>query len=85
MLLYAGAVALLLAVSASILVIVAKLRGDIQVPGYTPIVLATLFFGALTSLGFGIVGQYLWLGLQVSRRRPNYIIRSAEEHGKEDL
>ena len=65
--------------------IVAKLRGDIPVPGYTPIVLTTLFFGALTSLGFGIVGQYLWLGLQVSRRRPNYIVRSAEDHGAKDL
>src|ERR1017187_156243 len=83
LLLWAGAVALVLAVSASILVIVAKLRGDIQVPGYTPIVLATLFFGALTSLGFGIVGQYLWLGLQIGRRRPNYIVRSAEDHGVE--
>ena len=81
LLLYAGAIALVLAVAASILVIVAKLRGDIQVPGYTPIVLATLFFGALTSLGFGIVGQYLWLGLQTGRRRPNYIIRSAENFG----
>jgi glycosyltransferase involved in cell wall biosynthesis len=84
LLLYAGAVALLLAVSASLLVIAAKLRGDIPVPGYTPIVLATLFFGALTSLGFGIVGQYLWLGLQISRRRPNYVIRSAEEHRPKD-
>jgi glycosyltransferase involved in cell wall biosynthesis len=81
LLLYSGAIALLLAVSASILVLVAKLRGDIPVPGYTPIVLATLFFGALTSLGFGIVGQYLWLALQIGRRRPHYIIRSAEEHG----
>ena len=71
--------------SASILVIVAKLRGDIQTPGYTPIVLATLFFGALTSLGFGIVGQDLWLGLQVGRRRPNYIVHSAEDHGAKDL
>jgi len=81
LLLYSGAIALLLAVSASILVIVAKLRGDIPVPGYTPIVLATLFFGALTSLGFGIVGQYLWLALQIGRRRPHYIIHSAEEYG----
>ena len=85
LLLWAGALALLLAISASILVVVAKLRGDIQVPGYTPIVLATLFFGALTSLGFGIVGQYLWLGLQVGRRRPNYIVSSAEDHGAKDL
>jgi glycosyltransferase involved in cell wall biosynthesis len=81
LLLYSGAIALLLAIAASLLVIVAKLRGNIEVPGYTPIVLATLFFGALTSLGFGIVGQYLWLGLQIGRRRPNYIIRSAEDHG----
>jgi len=84
LLLWAGAVALLLAVSASVLVIVAKLRGDIPVPGYTPIVLTTLFFGALTSLGFGIVGQYLWLGLQVSRHRPNYIVRSAGTYGDKD-
>jgi hypothetical protein len=48
-------------------------------------VLATLFFGALTSLGFGIVGQYLWLALQSGRRRPNYIVRSAEEHGAKEL
>ena len=84
LLLYFGAIALVLAVGASILVIVAKLRGDIQVPGYTPIVLATLFFGALTSIGFGIVGQYLWLGLQIGRRRPNYIVSSIEEHGAGD-
>jgi hypothetical protein len=62
------------------MVMVAKLRGDIPVPGYTPIVLASLFFGALTSLGFGIVGQYLWLALQISHRRPEYIIRCAEEY-----
>ena len=85
LLLYAGAIALVLAVAASILVIAAKLRGDIQVPGYTPIVLVSLFFGALTSLGFGIVGQYLWLALQIGRRRPSYVVRSAEDHGPKDL
>jgi hypothetical protein len=79
-LLYAGGISLLLALVTSLLVIIAKLRGDIAVPGYTPTVLAILFFGALTSIGFGIVGQYLWLGLQISRRRPNYIVRAAEEH-----
>jgi glycosyltransferase involved in cell wall biosynthesis len=80
LLLVSGTVSLVLAVGASLFVLLAKLRGDIPVPGYTPIVLATLFFGALTALGLGIVGQYLWLNLQVSRRRPNYIIRSIETH-----
>lgn len=79
-LLWSGGVSLVLALATSALVLVAKLRGNIPVPGYTPIVLGILFFGALTSLGFGIVGQYLWLSLQVGRRRPNYIVRSAEEN-----
>ena len=81
LLLYLGSIAFVAACLASGIVIVAKLRGDIPVPGYAPIVLASLFFGALTSLGFGIVGQYLWLALQRSHRRPEYIIRCAEEYG----
>jgi len=80
LLLVSGAVALVLAITASMLVLAAKLSGNIPVPGYTPIVLATLFFGALTALGLGIVGQYLWLNLQVSRRRPNYIVRSSQTY-----
>lgn len=82
-LLYAGGISLLLSLFTGVFVLIAKLRGNIEVPGYTPTVLAIMFFGALTSLGFGIVGQYLWLGLQVSRRRPNYIVRMREEHAGE--
>jgi glycosyltransferase involved in cell wall biosynthesis len=82
LLLYLGAIAFIAACAGSGIVIVAKLRGDIPVPGYTPVVLASLFFGALTSLGFGIVGQYVWLALQSSHRRPEYVIRSAREYGR---
>jgi hypothetical protein len=82
LLLYLGSIAFVAACIGSGIVIVAKLRGDIPIPEYTPIVLASLFLGALVSLGFGIVGQYLWLALQSSRRRPDYIVRDAEEHGR---
>ncbi len=81
-LLCVGSIAFVAACIGSGIVIVAKLRGDIPVPGYTPMVLASLFFGALTSLGFGIVGQYLWLALQSSHRRPDYIVRCIEEYGR---
>jgi polyisoprenyl-phosphate glycosyltransferase len=53
--------------------------GRIPVLGYTPLMLVITFFGGLTALGLGIVGQYLWLTLQNARSRPNFVIRSAIE------
>ena len=38
--------------------------------------LVITFFGGLTALGLGIIGQYLWLSLQNARRRPNYVVRT---------
>ena len=41
--------------------------GRIPVLGYTPLMLVITFFGGLTALGLGIIGQYLWLSLQNAR------------------
>jgi polyisoprenyl-phosphate glycosyltransferase len=49
--------------------------GRIPVLGYTPLMLAMTFFGGVTALGLGIVGQYLWLSLQNVRGRPTFIIK----------
>jgi len=57
-----------------------KLTGGITVPGYSAIVLAIIFFGSLTSLGLGIIGQYLWLTLQNARKRPKYIVAASEQY-----
>jgi glycosyltransferase involved in cell wall biosynthesis len=62
----------------AMVLIISKVTGRIPVPGYSAIVLAIIFFGSLTSLGLGIIGQYLWLTLQNARRRPKYIVASAE-------
>ncbi|MBV9084803.1 MAG: glycosyltransferase, partial [Acidobacteriaceae bacterium] len=74
LLLYSGSVSLVMALVGTVVLVIAKLTGHISVPGYTPIVLAIFFFGALTSLGLGIIGQYIWLNLQHTRARPNYIV-----------
>ena len=74
LLLYLGLLGLAIAAIWSAVVIISKLMGGIPVPGYAAIVIAILFFGGLTSLGLGIVGQYLWLTLQNTRQRPNYIV-----------
>lgn len=82
LLLYLGVAVLCLSCLGAFLLIVARIAGNIQVPGYTPIVLAILFFGAISALGLGIVGQYVWLVLQNVRGRPNYIVHRAEQYNR---
>jgi glycosyltransferase involved in cell wall biosynthesis len=76
-LLLVGALGTAVALGAGALVFVMWALGRVPVLGYTPLMLVITFFGGLTALGLGIIGQYLWLALQNSRRRPNFIVRSA--------
>lgn len=80
LLFYCGGLALVLALLGILTVLFARITGRIQVPGYTAIVLSVMFFGALTSIGLGVVGQYLWLTLQNTRQRPNYIVYKIERY-----
>jgi hypothetical protein len=50
--------------------------GRVPVLGYTPLMLVISFFGGLTALGLGIIGQYLWLSLQNARSRPSFVVKS---------
>ena len=75
-LLGAGVLGTLSSVFVAAVVLISRLLGLIEVPGYTPIILAITFFGGLMTLGLGIIGQYLWLALRNSRQRPNYIVRT---------
>jgi len=82
LLLVTGTLGTMIAVVAGFVVLLARLRGEVPVPGYTVIVLAVLFFGGLITLGLGILGQYLWLSLQNVRSRPNYLIAESEVYGQ---
>jgi hypothetical protein len=84
LLLYAGAIGMAIAAAASVAVLWARAAGQIPVLGYVPLILTTMFFGALTAFGLGIVGQYIWMALKASRRRPRYIIAKAERSGPSD-
>jgi len=81
-LLVLGGTATVLAIVASIVVLVFRALGLIPVLGYTPLMLAVATFGGLTSFGLGIVGQYLWLALQNVRNRPAFVVRSIENFDK---
>ena len=75
-LLLLGVAGTTLAIVAAVTVFLGWLMGRVPVLGYTPIMLVITFFGGLTALGLGITGEYLWLTLQNTRGRPNYIVAS---------
>ncbi len=79
-LLFTGSIAVALALGLGITVTLSRLFGRIAVPGYTATVLSVLIFGGVTSLGLGIVGQYLWITLQNVRNRPLFIVRSVDSY-----
>jgi glycosyltransferase involved in cell wall biosynthesis len=76
-LLLLGLIGTTFATIAGVTVFIVWMLGRIPVLGYTPLMLAIMFFGGLTALGLGIAGQYVWLSLQNARRRPNFIVKSA--------
>jgi polyisoprenyl-phosphate glycosyltransferase len=75
-----GFTGILISFALAVLVLIAKLKGSISVPGYTATVLTIIFFGGLNSLGLGILGEYVFRTLENSRRRPEYIILRHSVH-----
>jgi hypothetical protein len=55
-------------------VLVARVSGQFEVPGYAGSMLAILFFGALNTFGIGIVGNYAWRAYENTKRRPTDIV-----------
>jgi len=82
-LLVLGAAGSLFAAAAGMTVLLMWSLGRIPVLGYTPLMLVIVFFGGLTALGLGIVGQYLWLSLQNARNRPSFVVRDAWSFGQD--
>jgi glycosyltransferase involved in cell wall biosynthesis len=76
-LLFLGAAGMIFAVAAALTVLLMWAAGRIPVLGYTPLMLMITFFGGLSALGLGVIGQYVWLSLQNARGRPNLIVKSS--------
>jgi len=71
---FSGAV---LTLVAAILVVVLRLNGQIEVAGYTPLMLAMLFCTFLLIFGLGVVGSYVWRAFENTKGRPHAVVRSA--------
>ena len=72
-----GGIGLTIAVLLSMLVLGLRLAGLISVPGYTATVLVVSVFGALNTLGLGLIGSYAWRAYENTKRRPLAIVRES--------
>ena len=71
-----GAVGLMGAVALGSFVIVLRMLGWIDVPGYAATVITVMFFGALNTFGLGIVGGYTWRSFENTKQRPLAVVES---------
>lgn len=77
-----GAFGSAFAVVLAIIVVIGKLTGNIDVPGYAATILAVLFLGALNLFGLGLVGTYAWRGYENSKKRPLAIVATKQDNQK---
>jgi polyisoprenyl-phosphate glycosyltransferase len=78
LLVWIGGTGLLLAVLLGLVILIARVVGDIEVPGYTATALLVLFFGALNLASVGIVGSYVWRAFENTKGRPGAIVLSQQ-------
>lgn len=55
-------------------IIISKLSGFVTTSGWTTIMVVLLFVSSFQMIALGVIGEYVWRGLEASRNRPNYII-----------
>lgn len=82
LLLASGILGMALAVTLGIAVLLARLLGEVEVPGYTGTMLAVLFFGGLNALGLGLVGNYAWRAYENTKQRPLSIPMMLDRFGE---
>jgi len=72
---YLGVVVALLTLVYAGFMVVKKLTGNVDVPGYASLFVAVLFLGSLQLISIGVLGEYIGRIYIESKRRPQYIVR----------
>lgn len=76
-----GAVGVVISTFISIVVAISKIMGLITVSGYTAIILAICFFGALNLFSIGVLGSYAWRAYENTKHRPSGIVIFKRRYG----
>ena len=73
-----GVIGLFVATTLGGAITLLKLFGIIRVPGYAATILSIVFFGALNTLGIGLIGSYVWRTYENTKRRPLAVVQTRE-------
>ncbi len=57
-----------------VFVIIAKITGLVPIEGWTALMVVILFVSSFQMIALGIIGEYVWRGLDAARNRPNFIV-----------
>ena len=79
-----GGFGLAIAMALIIVLLVLRATGLITVPGYTTTILVVSFFGALNTLGLGLIGSYSWRAYENTKRRPLAVVQESQVFGHID-
>lgn len=57
-------------------ILVMKALGHINAAGWTTLMVVVLFVSAFQMVALGIIGEYVWRGLDAARQRPLYVVKN---------
>jgi len=62
-----------------IIIIISRIMGDIQVQGWSAMMVTFLFVSSFQMIALGIIGEYVWRTLDAARGRPNYVVEEVRK------
>ena len=60
-------------------IIALRFVGPNEPPGWTTLMVVVLFVSAFQMVALGIIGEYVWRGLDAARQRPLYVVKEVHE------
>ena len=75
-----GLVSTMLSIVSGLIVAIARITGNIEVPGFAALMLVTLTFGSILILGLGLVGEYSWRAYENTKHRPTSVVARVESN-----
>ena len=80
-----GLVTCLISFLGILYILIVTLTGRVSVAGWASVMVVMFFMFSIMMIGLGILGEYVWRGLEEARKRPSFIIESEYRRRNADV